>query len=106
MSETETTHLTGYGVAKRANTALTDAGLPNIPPQMVYRYIDQNLIAHEVVGAQKLVPVADAEAWIEKYVTRRAERAAEYRASQVQHAEFLAEPANTVEDTEVTEPVA
>jgi hypothetical protein len=70
-----TTTLTGYGVARLANVELKAAGLKEIPPQMVYRYMDQKLITTVEVEGQRLVQVSDAEAWITKYVTKRIEKA-------------------------------
>jgi hypothetical protein len=71
------TTLTGYKVAKLANAALTEKGFAPIKPQMVYNYINNNLIPSVDVNGQKLVPADAATAWVAKFVARRTERIAE-----------------------------
>ena len=63
--------MTGYEVAKRANVALTEAGLKTIPPQMVYNYIKKGFIPSE----NGRVTEQAAEEWICKYVTNKAVKA-------------------------------
>lgn len=45
MSNTEptTTYLTPYAASKFVNQVLTEAGLPSIPPQMMYNYTTARL---------------------------------------------------------------
>jgi hypothetical protein len=68
--------MTGYKVAKRVNAALKMQGLKEIPPQMIYRYLDQKLIPFSEVEGQRDVSIEDADAWIAKYVAKRIERSA------------------------------
>ena len=62
---------TGFAVATRTNQILTENGLKNIPPQMVYRYMDQKLIPVTETPDGKRIADADAVAWIAKYVGKR-----------------------------------
>ena len=39
-------------------------------PQMIYNYLRNNLIPSEIVGSQKLVRKADAEAFVAKFVAK------------------------------------
>jgi hypothetical protein len=68
---------TGYGVARELNKALKIAGLGEVRPQMVYSYIQNDLLKHVVIGGQKRVTQADASAWISKFVANRKRRQAE-----------------------------
>jgi hypothetical protein len=69
MTKTNTV-LTPYAVAKLANAELTKAGLTEIKPQMVYNYVKNNLIP----STDGKIAKSDAEAWIAKYVARKAAR--------------------------------
>lgn len=83
--------VTGFALATQVNRVLAAAGLDEIRPQMVYSYMSpkQGLIPTVEVateaGTKRRVLITDAQAWIDKYVGRKAARAAE--ASQPQAAE-------------------
>jgi len=66
---------TPYAAAKLVNVALTEAGLPNIPPQMMYNYTTAKvnvgkkpLIAFD---AKKGVDRTDLERWLKSYIEKK-----------------------------------
>lgn len=71
--------VTGYAASKVVNAVLTEAGLPTIPPQMVYNYTTARLRA----GKAPLIPcdeagridTADLEAWVTRYVAKKVAKA-------------------------------
>ncbi len=71
MTTTEQTTLTGYAMTKLVNLALDEAGFKEIPPQMVYSYIQKGYIPSIVVGTQKRVTETDVEIWIENHVAKK-----------------------------------
>jgi len=74
--------VTPYGAAKIANAVIKEAGLPAIPPQMVYNYT----VGYK--GKNPLIPftrgtdgkirikVSDVESWVKGYVERKLARQA------------------------------
>ena len=69
------TTLTPYAAAKLTNAVLKDAGLPNIPPQMMYNYTTARLnkgkaplIKCDAAGG---IMFADLEAWLTKYMEKK-----------------------------------
>jgi len=66
--EMEANDMTGYKLAKEVNKVLEMEGLAMIKPQMVYNYINNNLIPSYVSETgQMLVKHEDAMKWIKKY---------------------------------------
>ena len=66
---------TPYGAAKFVNQVLTEAGLPSIPPQMMYNYTTARLNKGKAPLIQTdekgLVVVSALNEWIEKYVAKQ-----------------------------------
>jgi hypothetical protein len=77
MSNTTATEkvivLTPYAVHKLVNVRLKEEGLNEVKPQMVYNYVKNNLIP----SAHGRITQSDAEAWVEKYVSRKLARQSE-----------------------------
>ena len=73
--------VTGYAAAKIVNAALTEAGLPSIPPQMVYNYTTARLRAGKApliaCDAEGRIATEDLEAWVTRYVTKKLAKVAE-----------------------------
>jgi hypothetical protein len=66
--EMESKDMTGYAIAREVNKVLETLSLATIKPQMVYNYINNNLIPSYVSeGGQTLVKREDALKWIKKY---------------------------------------
>lgn len=74
---TDTNTLTGYKVAKLANTQLTEAGLNEIRPQMVYNYMKKGFIKTVEVDGQNKVEIEVAQAWIDAYIAKKTAKANE-----------------------------
>jgi DNA-binding PadR family transcriptional regulator len=67
--------MTGYKLAKEVNKRLEELSLATIKPQMVYNYINSNLIPSYVSeSGQRLVKLEDAMKWIEKYASAKKSR--------------------------------
>jgi protein-L-isoaspartate O-methyltransferase len=73
MSNTNTT--TGYKYTGEINAILVTAGLKKIPAQMVYQYLAKGYIPFVDVDGQRLVDLARADEWLERYLNRRVEKA-------------------------------
>jgi len=71
MSETTAVDVvaTPYAIAKTINAALKEAGLPAIPPQMMYNYDRAGLI-NGVKKAGRYNP-AEVAAFVEKYLAKK-----------------------------------
>ena len=69
------TELTGYAAAKIANEIFAEAGIKQIPPQMVYNYISKKMIPSTPViengKTVKKVALSDLQAWISKYAAKK-----------------------------------
>jgi hypothetical protein len=67
--------VTGYAAAKIVNAVLTEAGLPAIPPQMVYNYTTARLRAGKApliaCDAEGRIDTEALEAWVTKYVAKK-----------------------------------
>ena len=66
---------TPYGAAKFVNQVLAEAGLPSIPPQMMYNYTTARLNKGKAplikCDAHGGILPADLEAWLAKYLEKK-----------------------------------
>ena len=58
-------YVTAYAVSKM----LAEKGVQR-KPQMIYNYLRNNLIPSEIVGSQRLIKKADAEAFVAKFAEK------------------------------------
>jgi len=63
--------VTPYAAAKIVNEILTEVGIKNIPPQMVYNYVGKGYIASTEIAGKKKVSIEDLQVWIEKYLAKK-----------------------------------
>lgn len=68
MSDTNVQH-TPYSIAKVLNEKLTEAGLKNVPPQMMYNYAKNGLI-NGVKGVKKYNQ-SEVDAFVTKQMDKR-----------------------------------
>lgn len=79
MSDTTTTPnpspsfrtLTPYACAKVVNAELEELGLPTIPPQMMYTYVNKGYIASFLRDGKKRVSELDLAKWFQGYVAKK-----------------------------------
>jgi hypothetical protein len=68
--------MTGYNYTKNViNPALESYGLKSIPPQMTYQYLAKGYIPFVDFEGQRLVDVAEAETWLNRYLEKRVAKA-------------------------------
>ena len=74
-NEMESKDMTGYKLASEVNKVLKMESLAEIKPQMVYNYINNNLIpSYTSKTGQTLVKYEDGMKWIDKYVNNKKTR--------------------------------
>lgn len=67
-------HTTAYKATKHIiNPALKAAGLKELPPQMLYSYMQKGYIESAIVEGQKLLEVNDVNRWLDAYISRKLE---------------------------------
>lgn len=62
---------TPYAAAKIANAVFAEAGIKEIPPQMVYNYVSKGMIPSTLVDGKKRVSEEDLQNWIKKYAAKK-----------------------------------
>jgi hypothetical protein len=63
--------LTPYGLSKKVNEVLTELEIKNIPSQMMYNYVKNNLIPSFTKDGKVQIRKADAVAFLVKYISKK-----------------------------------
>jgi hypothetical protein len=63
--------LTPYGCAKVVNKELEELGLPTLPPQMMYTYVNKGYIDSFIKDGKKRVSELDLAKWFQGYVAKK-----------------------------------
>lgn len=78
MSNTSTNTWTGYKAAKYVvNPALVEAGIKEVPPQMMYNYIKKGFFDTVEVNGQNLIKEESLLEWLNKYITKKQDKVTE-----------------------------
>lgn len=75
MTNSAAAAFTPYGAAKFVNQVLSEAGLPNIPPQMMYNYTTGRLNKKKAplikCDANGTIALEDLLEWLAKYLEKK-----------------------------------
>jgi hypothetical protein len=63
--------MTGYKFAQLMNAKLREAGLKEIPAQMIYNYISKNYIKTTTVAGKKVVSQEEFDRFVSKYIDKK-----------------------------------
>lgn len=65
--------ITGYKLAQVVNIKLSEMNIKEIPTQMIYNYMKNQMIEFEVVEGKKVIDVEVAKVWMKKFISGRKE---------------------------------